>query len=145
MDNEKLAKQLRIDEGVVKSAGLHVVYKDHLGWDTIGIGRLVDRRKGGGLTDDEVEYLLQNDIKEKLAQLKKQLNWFPTLPEPVQRALCNMCFQLGIDGLLGFKTTLKYIQAGNYKEAAKNARNSLWYKQTPERAERVCKLMESAK
>ena len=42
---ENLTDQLRRDEGCV----LHA-YPDHLGFLTLGIGRLIDRRKGGGIT-----------------------------------------------------------------------------------------------
>ena len=57
---DDLERQLRRDEGVVEHA-----YIDSEGWTTIGVGRLIDKRKGGRLRDDEIEYLLQNDITEK--------------------------------------------------------------------------------
>ena len=42
MDRDKIEKDLTIDEGRVSH-----VYKDSLGYYTIGIGHLVDQRKGG--------------------------------------------------------------------------------------------------
>lgn len=132
MDTNKLTAELEKDEGLV----LHE-YKDSLGFSTIGIGRLIDKRKGGGITAEEARYLLANDIRKVEAQVKAALPWFSSLTDGRQRALCNMAFQMGIQGLLGFKNTLAYIKAGNYTKAAENARQSLWYKQTPVRAERV--------
>jgi lysozyme len=58
MSDPLLIAELRRDEGVDRSA-----YQDHLGFWTIGVGRLIDRRKGGGLSDEEIDYLLQNDVK----------------------------------------------------------------------------------
>ena len=53
----KATNQIKKDEGIV----LHV-YDDSLGYSTIGYGRLVDRRKGGGISEDEALYLLKNDV-----------------------------------------------------------------------------------
>lgn len=136
---KQLTDDLIRDEGMV----LHA-YKDHLGFLTIGIGRLIDERRGGGITEEEAKYLLQNDINYRITGLRSKLSWFDSQPEQVQRALVNMSFQLGINGLLGFRNTLAYIEQRNYKKAAENARKSNWYKQTPNRAERVIALIESA-
>jgi lysozyme len=53
-----LRRMLEDEEGRVPHA-----YPDSLGYWTIGVGRLIDRRKGGGLSDDEIDYLLANDIR----------------------------------------------------------------------------------
>lgn len=136
MDANKLMSELRRDESFVSHG-----YTDHLGYLTIGIGRLIDQRKGGGITEAEALYLLGNDVQKVYAQLHNTLPWFGKLSDALQRALCNMAFQMGIDGLLGFKNTLDMIRIGNYKAAAANARLSKWYSQTPERAERVIALI----
>jgi lysozyme len=54
-----------------------------------------------------------------------------------------MSFQLGVDGLLGFKNTLKMIEQRNYEAAAAGMLNSLWAKQTPERANRMAEQMRT--
>ena len=129
---EKLAEQLRRDEGEVRWA-----YQDHLGYWTIGVGRLIGKRKGGGLTKEEVTYLLENDIKKRHAELQDRIPWFNNLDDARQGVLLNMAFQLGVEGLLNFKTTLKCIEAGKYEEAATNMSKSLWAQQTPVRANRL--------
>ena len=56
-----------------------------------------------------------------------------------------MAFQMGVDGLLGFKNTLAMIQAGKYTEAANGMMNSKWAKQTPSRAQRHAEQMRTGK
>jgi lysozyme len=130
---DRLTAQLRRDEGEV----LHM-YKDHLGFATIGVGRLIDKRKGGGISPEESAYLLGNDIARIDADLRSKLEWFAVLSEARQGALLNMAFQMGVDGLMKFKNTLAAIRDERYEHAAELARQSLWAKQTPERAKRVC-------
>lgn len=135
---ENLNKQLRLDEGAVKHA-----YQDSLGFWTIGVGRLIDKRKGGGLSQEEISYLLDNDIRNKSEALFKALPWLKTAPEPVQGALVNMAFQLGVTGILGFTTTLDLIKAGKYKEASEQMLKSKWAVQTPNRAKKMARQLET--
>lgn len=141
----QLTKQLHRDEGEVKDGGKHVVYEDHLGYATLGYGRLVDHRRGGGITDEEADYLLANDIQNRKEQLSYRLPWFGKLNEARQGALINMAFQLGVNGLLAFKQTLALLQAGKYQEAARECLRSNWANQTPQRAQRVAKQIETGK
>lgn len=134
----KLTRQLRDDEGEVLTA-----YQDTLGFWTIGVGRLIDKRKGGGITAEESAYLLANDIEKRLGELERRLPWFSRLDEPRRGALLNMSFQLGVDGLLGFTNTLAMIERGDYEGAAAGMLNSLWARQTPARAKRLSEQMRT--
>lgn len=127
-----VAQQIEREEGRRRCT-----YQDHLGFWTIGVGRLIDGRKGGGLTDDEIDYLLANDIRRKTDQVRAALPWFDQLSEPRQAVLIGMAFQLGIGGLLGFKTTLGHIAAGRWHDAAAGMLASRWAHQTPARAKRM--------
>lgn len=138
MSQQNLIRQLRDEEGEVLSA-----YQDHLGYWTIGVGRLIDKRKGGGITAEESAYLLGNDIAKVNAQLDAKLPWWRKLDEARQAVLQGMAFQMGIDGLLGFKNTLKMVEAGDYDGAGKGMLNSLWAKQTPGRAKRMSDQMKT--
>jgi lysozyme len=134
-----LARQLRGDEGVRPC-----VYKDSLGFDTLGVGRLVDSRKpGAGLRSDEITYLLNNDIDDRIAALMKALPWFQNLDDARQGVLLNMAFQLGTEGLLEFKQTLAAVEGGRYDEAAFHMQQSKWAQQTPARAKRLAEQMRS--
>lgn len=133
----ELAKQLIGDEGKKACA-----YQDHLGFWTLGVGRLIDaRKKGAGLRDDEITYLLMNDIDDRIAALTKALPWFQNLDDARQGVLAAMAFQMGTDGLLAFKNTLALVRDGKYAEAADAMLDSQWSKQTPARAKRLSDQM----
>jgi len=135
---KNLTDQLIRDEGVV----LHE-YKDHLGYSTIGIGRLIDKRKGGGISLDEARFLLNNDIARVSNEVRKALPWSEKLSYARFGVLLNMAFQMGIQGLLGFKNTLAMIERGDYQAAAKGMLNSKWATQTPARCKRLSVQMET--
>lgn len=128
----ELTRQLRGDEGEKLYA-----YLDSLGFLTIGVGRLLDQRKGGGISAAESAYLLANDIDAKTAELTAKLPWLYLL-DPVRKgAMLNLAFQLGVEGLLGFRNSLELMRTGQYREAADNFLKSKWAQQTPKRARRV--------
>jgi len=133
-----LKQQLLREEGSESCA-----YQDTLGFWTIGVGRLIDPKKGGGLSQDEIEYLLDNDIKKITEKVHKFLPWVSKLNEPCQSVLLQMTFQMGLRGLLGFKRTLGSIEDGQFAEAAAEMLESKWAKQTPERANRLATQMET--
>ena len=137
----EVAQQLRADEGFRRT-----VYQDHLGYWTIGVGRLVDPSKpGAGLRDGEIEMMLRNDIMDRVSQLSKRLPWFNDLDEARQGVLVNMAFQLGVDGLMGFRTTLDLIGKGLYTEASEQMLKSKWASQTPARARRMSEQMKTGR
>lgn len=140
---ERLTEQLKRDEGAVIKNGRHVAYKDHLGYLTIGIGRLIDERRGGGISNTEAEYLLANDINRVYNQLEARLSCFSVLSGARQGALINMAFQLGVNGLMNFKKSLAHMEAGNYTWAAHEFLRSRWAEQTPQRARRIAKQIKT--
>lgn len=134
-----LKSQLREFEGWKRHA-----YQDSLGFWTIGCGRLVDASKpGSGLSDDEIEYLLDNDIADKTLEVMEALPWARTLNEPRQAVLIGMAFQMGLKGLLGFRSMLRALQDEHYADAAEHMRQSRWHTQTPNRVNRLAHQMES--
>ena len=134
----QITKQIKSDEGLV----LHA-YDDSLGLLTIGYGRLIDHRKGGGITKEEAEYLLANDIERKLQELQERLPWVKNLDDVRKGVLLNMSFQLGVSGLLGFKNTLAKIEQGDYEGASVNMLQSKWATQTPNRAQRMAEQIRT--
>lgn len=115
-------------------------YKDSEGFWTIGVGHLVDKEKGGKLPEPIIDALLDHDIDSVISQLDKELPWWKSRSESVQRAMANMVFQMGLAGVLKFKTMLSCLQAGDYAGAKKAALDSLWARQTPNRADSVVAL-----
>jgi len=136
----KGVEQIKRHEGLV----LHA-YQDSLGLTTIGYGRLIDKRKGGGISQQEAEYLLQNDINGVIQALERQISFWNSLNEPRKAVLMNMAFQMGVGGLMKFKRTLAMIEAGEYAQAADNMLTSLWAKQTPRRAKEMANQMRTGK
>lgn len=135
-----LIKELERDEGRV----LHA-YQDSLGFWTIGIGRLIDKRKGGGITNEEADYLKLNDIAKVKAGLDRRLAWWRTLDAVRRRVVMNLAFNLGADGLADkWPNTVALIRMGDYASAAKAMRNNrVWVGQVKNRAERLATMMET--
>lgn len=133
-----LTKQLREEEGEV----LHA-YEDHLGYLTIGVGRLIDKRKGGGITPEESTYLLNNDIKKATKAIERRIPGWSKLNDVRKGTLIGMAFQMGADGLFKFKGMLKCLELNDFDGAAKAMLDSLWAKQTPSRAKRLSEQMRT--
>lgn len=125
------------DEGEV----LHA-YEDSLGFTTIGVGRLIDRRRGGGISREESRLLLANDLEKFASGLDAHLPWWRMLSPSRQRVLLNMAFNLGVSGLLTFRRTLESVRKGDYELAAKQMLQSKWATQVGARARRLAALME---
>lgn len=159
---QKLTELLKIDEGCELK-----VYIDSVGEPTIGIGRclttkglskdecdflklgtydknaVIAKLEVRGITLNEAEYLLSNDIDYFTSELSKSLSFFNKLPEIAKIVLLNMCFNLGVNGLLKFKNTLSFIEKGQYIAASKEMLNSNWKNQVGQRAYRLSKMLES--
>jgi lysozyme len=117
------------------------VYQDSLGFWTIGYGRLVDQSRGGGITPAEGEFLLNNDIDRVVRSLHAQIPWFDRLPPRKKIALANMTFQLGLQGLFGFRRMLHALQHGDWSAARREALDSRWAQQTPARAAEIAAML----
>jgi len=127
-----LKLQLQRDEDTV----LHV-YADSRGFLTLGTGRLVDPRKGGGISQAEADFLLDNDIASKSLELSQKAPWTAKLDDARRGALLNMAFNLGVDGLLAFHQFMGFVQNGQYDQAADDLETTLWFTQVGGRAKRL--------
>lgn len=134
---ERIIDRLVADEREV----LHA-YEDHLKFLTIGVGRLIDQRKGGGISREESRYLLANDIRRCMA-IAGQWDWFDQLDWPRQGVIVCMLFQLGARGVSGFRKMLAAIDRKDYQGAADEMLDSDWHKDTPARCERMAAIMRS--
>jgi lysozyme len=134
---EQLEADLVRDEDEV----LHA-YQDSEGYWTIGAGILIDKRRGGGITREESRYLLRNRVARTMASLSERLPWWSELSPNRQRALVNMAFNLGLDGLLEFKRFLAALQARRWADAVAEMKDSRWARQVGERARRLMVLIE---
>lgn len=130
--------EMTITELIEKHEGfVSHAYQDSLGYWTIGIGRLVDEKKGGGISREEARYLLNNDIKEVERGLDEKIPWWRHLSQVRRMALIDMGINLGVSGLMGFKNMLSYLEKGLYDKAAKEALNSRWAEQVGQRSKDI--------
>jgi len=132
---DQLKDDLVLDEGLRLKP-----YKDTVGKVTIGIGRNLD---DVGITENEARYLLENDIGVAMSELDREAPWWRDLPEPAQRGLVNMCFNLGWPRLSKFRGMLGALEAGDYHSAAEEALDSRWSAQVGDRARRIADLYRS--
>lgn len=116
-------------------------YVDPLGYWTIGYGRMIDKRLNGGITEQEADLLLENDINRVLRECRDHFSWFKNMSENRKAAIAEMCFQLGLSRLLGFTNMLKCMGNGDYKQAAQEALASKWAGQVPLRAHRIAAMI----
>jgi len=134
-NRELLVYELSRDEDVRAKP-----YKDSVGKLTIGVGRNLDDK---GLSKAEINILLNNDINDCESDLDREMPWWRQLNDNRQRVLLNMCFNLGITRLKGFKNMLRDVQNGLYDQAAVEMLDSLWAQQVGGRAVRLAKLMKN--
>jgi len=129
----------RLAEDLLRDEGLRLKpYRCTAGKLTIGVGRNLDDR---GISESEALHLLDNDIRAFWGQVVVALPWAVHAPEAVQEVLANLCFNLGLAGLLGFRQTLALMQAGRYAEAAAELLRSKWAGQVGARAERLAQRL----
>ena len=134
---------MTIEELLIKHEGLREFpYKDTVGKLTIGIGRNLDDR---GITEDEALYMLRNDIRYFTKELSEKLDWFDTAPDDVKMVLIDMAFNMGVNGLLTFKTTLKYLKNQEYELASQSMLKSKWSSQVGDRAKELSDIIKNVK
>ena len=145
MDIEKLREELKRDEGCV-----HSVYLDHLNLKTVGIGHLLtewdeeyDKPVGTEVSEERVNELFAKDIEVTIDECKVLYEHFDDLPEEAQRIIANIMFNLGRPRLSKFKKMREAVMDANWIEAAIQMEDSLWAKQVPNRAERLCERMRN--
>ena len=132
MDVDKLHQELRRDE-----AERTKPYIDSVGKVSIGVGRNLD---DVGVRPDEIQLMLKNDVADVIYDLDTRYPWWRKMTTARQNALANMCFNLGIVRLSGFKNMLALLALGKYDQAAAEALNSKWAGQVGDRAKRIAEL-----
>lgn len=132
---DQLIEDLKRDEGFRAHA-----YQDSEGYWTIGYGRLIDAKQGGGISIAEAEFLMANDIERFGAEVDRTFPWWREMPDDAQRAFANMAFNLGITRLGKFKKMLAALQSGDFLRAGDEAEDSKWAGQVGPRAERIAEL-----
>ena len=93
------------------------------------------------LSDDEIDYLLENDIKRVTEELQDTYFWFGGLNEARRDAMVDICFNLGLTKLRGFTNALTAMSREQFDVAADEFMDSKWAKQVGMRAIRVTEMI----
>ena len=144
MDIDQLRKELAEDEGCV-----YEIYLDHLGYPTFGIGHLVldsdeenEKPVGTPVSEERVIECFEKDVETVIDDCKKLHEAWDGYPQEVKQVVANMMFNMGRTRLSKFKKHNAALVSGDWKEAAVEARDSRWYKQVTNRAERLMSRLE---
>ena len=147
MKFDRLYQRLKIDEGCKFE-----IYDDHLGYKTFGIGHLVketDEEYGGPcgepVSEERVMQCFRDDTHTAIRECYGLYgeSYFEDFPDEVQEILVNMMFNLGRPRLSKFKKMNAALKKEDWKEAAKEGRDSRWYRQVTNRAERLMSTLEN--
>jgi len=147
MNRDSVFEQLKIDEGVV-----YEIYLDHLGYPTFGVGHLIlesDPEHGHPVGTKVPNYRVVEAFSADLCTaidecvvLYGDTEW-ENFPEEVKQILVNMMFNMGRTRLSKFRKMNAWLMERNWKAAAHEGRDSLWYKQVTNRAERLMSRLEN--
>lgn len=117
----------------------HVPYYDSKHILSIDIGINLQE----GLSSDECLLIFRNRLPNYIKDLANNLPWFSMLDEVRQDALTNMCYNMGIQRLLGFHNMLTAFSQGNYDEAAKECLDSQAARDLPARYTEIANMIKT--
>jgi len=140
MNLMKLQDEIADDEGIKYE--LYLCSEGHL---TGGIGHLITewdvdyygKPIGYPVPNEQVNDWFERDISVAINDCKQIFNNFDSLPEEIQRVLANMSFQLGRPTLSKFSKMIAAVEMEDYQEMANQMEDSRWFRQTPNRAQRL--------
>lgn len=127
---KKLIEEIMKNEGFVGT-----VYKDTLGFDTIGYGTKLPLGK------EEAALILEYRLKAKIKELETKEPFVNSLPLEKQEILAEMCYQMGVSGVLKFKKMWEALKRLDYETAGVQMLDSTWAVQTPNRAMKLSQMM----
>lgn len=126
MDSNKLRASLRLHE-----AEKLKMYQDQMGNWTVGVGHNMSDKP---ISSRASAVILDDDINDVITDLTKTYSWFPSLDDVRQRALIDMCFNLGLGGLMKSPKMLDALSKGQWQVAHDEALNGVWAKEVGQRA-----------
>ena len=152
LDMSEIVNRLKYHEGCVLFP-----YKDTRGYLTIGIGRCIEKNPftvdelkvigdwKHGITREMAHMLCRNDIDRCISDLRKKVEFFDKLDKERQYVLIDLCFNMGIKGLLKFKNMLLALGTGNWNKAADELLNSKYALQVGKRAIRLASTIRNGR
>ena len=143
MSYNDLKARIKEHEGFVPK-----IYKDQLGFKTIGFGHLVlptDKfAEGVTYKKKDLEEVFDSDFNTAKSNANQLISGLP-IHHQAKCVIIEMVFQLGIGGVSKFKKMWKALKQNDYQTASEEMLDSRWAKQTPKRAEELSGVMKSCK
>tara|TARA_X000001388_G_C2181917_1_gene103924 strand:- start:304 stop:735 length:432 start_codon:yes stop_codon:yes gene_type:complete len=140
---EELKEEIKLCEGYVPK-----IYKCSEGFDTIFYGHKItlddDYESDIEYTKEEGERVFEQDFNRTL-QAAERLIGERNINYIAKEVLVNMVYQIGEGGVSKFKNMWSALDREDYGEASFQMLDSLWAKQTPNRANKLAAKMRSAK
>ena len=133
----KLIEQLKIHEGFRSN-----VYTCSGGKKTVGYGRNL---QDIGISEEEAEMLLKNDIYEATNQLLNAFPWMATFSDVRISAMINFTFNVGIGTVRKFSNTIEYLKNEDWEAAADEMIDSKWAEQVGDRAIQITEQIRTGK
>ena len=138
MNLEELKEHIKFEEGVK-----YEIYNDHLGYKTFGVGHLVratdpenEMAVGTKVSKMRVAECFEADLYVAINDMEKFTEDM-NVDENVKECVTHMVFQLGLPRLNKFKNFKQALLDGDIETAQAEMKDSLWYRQTTNRAERL--------
>ena len=116
------------------------VYKCTEGYDTIGYGFAI---KDLDIDEDVADFILMKKLHTLLQRISVAFPWFQDIDDIAKSVVVNMCYQLGLRGFSKFKKTIYLLETNQYQEASIEMLDSLWAKQTRNRAKELSETLRS--
>jgi lysozyme len=141
MKNPQLAYQIKL---LTRDEGLRLKpYRCTAGKLTIGVGRNLE---DVGITKEEAEQMLANDISRVVVDIVKRIPWAMKLDDARFSVIHSMVFQMGIGGVMNFRKFLNALQMGDFTRASIEMMDSKWAQHDSlARAKRLAEVMRSGK
>lgn len=151
-NNKEQDIKISVEKMIAFEEGLRLkAYRCTQGFLTVGYGHNLDVDKsidilnraikiGDYITLEEANLLFKKDLDNVLKGIKNKIPYFDNLKPKYQVIIINMVFQMGINGVLKFKNTLKFMQLDISEKVKTGLLSSLFAKQTPNRANRIANL-----
>lgn len=147
---DKLTDQLKRHEGYRKRMYLCAAGKETIGFgynlkaNPLHLSSLeISNAYKNGMNEVEAERILKLMISKCVDQLEEAIPFINKLDTVRQDILINMCFNMGLVGLLKFKKALLLVKAGDYQKASIEMLNSKWSKDVGNRALELSTQMKS--
>ena len=132
---KEIMKDIKIHEGFKPK-----VYKCTEVYDTIGYGFAI---KDLIIDEDVADLILMKKLFILLERIHIAFAWFKEIDDKAKGVVVNMCYHIGLRGFSKFKKTIYYLETQQYEEAADEMLDSLWAKQTPNRANQLSDIIRS--